>query len=446
MARASPPPFEYEFGGPFGALATVLSLPLVVMGLTFLCSESYCLRGLELSTLPNAIQQLPDSVWDLLTGRAVALLAGWFAFQIFLERVLPGDVALGVKLPDGVRLPYRFNGHLAFWLTMVVACHGLPYIESGSALGLSHFALFKLHDWFAELAFTACAFSLALSLALYVGSFRAKGIILAEPGNSGNPVYDFFMGRELNPRIGTFDLKYFCELRPGLIGWAMLNVGAAAKQYHVLGHVSLPLGLVSLCQFHYVWDALHNEKSILTTMDITTDGFGFMLAFGDLAWVPFTYSLQSRYLATHDPSMPNWYYLAVFGLHLLGYRIFRGANGEKDAFRRDPSAPSVAHLRTMPTKRGTKLLISGWWGMARKINYTGDWLMGLSWCLFCGFDSIIPYFYAIYFAVLLVHRALRDDHACAKKYGDDWEKYKKHVPGLFFPRPRQVMGAIKKQS
>jgi delta14-sterol reductase len=25
----------------------------------------------------------------------------------------------------------------------------------------------------------------------------------------------------------------------------------------------------------------------------------------------------------------------------------------------------------METKRGTKLLITGWWGMARKINYTG---------------------------------------------------------------------------
>ena len=27
------------------------------------------------------------------------------------------------------------------------------------------------------------------------------------------------------------------------------------------------------------------QAAILTTMDITTDGFGFMLAFGDLAWV-----------------------------------------------------------------------------------------------------------------------------------------------------------------
>ena len=37
--------------------------------------------------------------------------------------------------------------------------------------------------------------------------------------SSGNIIYDFFMGHELNPRIRSFDLKFFCELRPGLIGW-----------------------------------------------------------------------------------------------------------------------------------------------------------------------------------------------------------------------------------
>lgn len=29
--------------------------------------------------------------------------------------------------------------------------------------------------------------------------------------------------------------------------------------------------------------------------------------------------------------------------------------------------------------------------------------MGLSWCLVTGFDTFVTYFYAIYFAVLLVH-------------------------------------------
>ena len=66
-----------------------------------------------------------------------------------------------------------------------------------------------------------------------------------------------------------------------------------------LGHVTAAMALV--CAFHglYVWDALWSEKAILTTMDITTDGFGFMLVFGDLTWVPFTYSLQARYLVDH---------------------------------------------------------------------------------------------------------------------------------------------------
>lgn len=42
--------------------------------------------------------------------------------------------------------------------------------------------------------------------------------------STGNPIYDFFIGHELNPRIGTFDLKFFCELRPGLLGWVGITV------------------------------------------------------------------------------------------------------------------------------------------------------------------------------------------------------------------------------
>ena len=66
---------------------------------------------------------------------------------------------------------------------------------------------------------------------------------------------------------------------------------------------------------------------------------------------------------------------------------------------------------------------TGWWGIARHINYTADWLMGLSWCLCCGLGHIVPFFYAIYFGVLLVHRDLRDGEACEHKYGQDWKRY-----------------------
>jgi protein-S-isoprenylcysteine O-methyltransferase Ste14 len=145
--------------------------------------------------------------------------------------------------------------------------------------------------------------------------------------------------------------------------------------------------------------------------------------FNMVAWAP----------VDHDPQLPWWALVLVLALNVLGLCIFRGANSEKDAFRRNPNAPEVAHLQFLPTKRGTRLLTSGWWGMARKINYTGDWLMGLSWCLTCGGASPVAYFYAIYFAVLLIHRAVRDDHFCSVKYGADWETYKQKVPAVFVP-------------
>lgn len=50
---------------------------------------------------------------------------------------------------------------------------------------------------------------------------------------SGHHLYDFFIGRELNPRIGSFDLKEFCELYPGLIGWLVIDLGMLQKQWQV---------------------------------------------------------------------------------------------------------------------------------------------------------------------------------------------------------------------
>ena len=54
-------------------------------------------------------------------------------------------------------------------------------------------------------------------------------------------------------------------------------------------------------------------------------------------------------------------------------------------------------------------------------------------CLCCGGGSPVGYFYCTYFAILLIHRAARDDHMCAQKYGADWQRYKQKVPALFIP-------------
>jgi delta14-sterol reductase/lamin-B receptor len=425
----------------------MVALPLVIVWL-LLCSVD----GLLL--LPAAfLAAAKSTVFPYLLDPRSLLpsttsLIKYFAMTLLLALVLPGPVVNGTGIPTPqspstkFHLPYLINGHLQFWITTFLLPFIAPSVNTDPLLISFSSPLSDLAGLYADmmpLALATILLSLLLSVYLYAASFAPKAH-LAEGGNSGNHVYDFFIGRELNPRVRTFlgvvDLKEFCELRPGLIGWAILNAGNAAEQYSRTGTISGSMLLANLFQLLYVWDALYHEAAILTTMDITTDGFGFMLAFGDLAWVPFTYSLQTRYLVNNDPGLSGPVLLCIAVLNLVGYNIFRGANSQKDQFRRDPTHESVKDLKFLNTKRGTKLLTSGYWGIARKANYTGDWLMGLSWCLLCGTGSIVPYFYCIYFGILLVHRSIRDDAMCQVKYGDDWDTYKgivrwRFIPGLF---------------
>lgn len=200
---------------------------------------------------------------------------------------------------------------------------GLGSMEFGG-VGYTRLNLSTLYDLYAELAVAAATISLALSVALYVASHRNGAKLADAAGTVGRSVvYDFFIGRELNPRVGPLDLKFFCELRPGLIGWVVMNLGMMSKQREVLGYVSAPMIMVNVFQGLYVWDGLFFERAILTTMDITTEGFGYMLVFGDLCWVPFTYSLQAHYLVTNDPGLPFWAVGAISCLCLVGYTIFR---------------------------------------------------------------------------------------------------------------------------
>ncbi|XP_043538654.1 delta(14)-sterol reductase TM7SF2 isoform X2 [Chiloscyllium plagiosum] len=289
-----------------------------------------------------------------------------------------------MPLRDGTRLSYRINGFQAFAITSVLVVAG---VASG-VLRLS-----AIYDGCVGLAVAAAILSFVLALLLYARSLCVPESALAPGGNSGNPVYDFFIGHELNPRIGSFDLKYFCELRPGLIGW----------------------------------------EAVLTTMDIVNDGFGFMLAFGDLAWVPFTYSLQAHFLVGHPQELALATAAGIILLNALGYFIFRSANSQKNTFRRNPNDPKVAALETIPTATGRQLLVSGWWGLVRHPNYLGDLIMALAWSLPCGLAHVLPYFYVIYFTVLLIHREARDEHQCRRKYGSAWNEYCKRVPYRIFP-------------
>lgn len=318
----------------------------------------------------------------------------------------------------------------------------------------------------------------AISVWAYIRSFSVQPgntdlRELAQGGHTGNVIYDFYIGRELNPRVtlplfGEIDVKAWLEMRPGLTGWALLNCAFIAKQYRLHGYVSDSILIVALVQAYYVLEGQFFESGILGMMDIVTDGLGFMLTFGDIVWVPFLYSTQCRYLSVY-PVHLGWARIAIIGaVFSLGLFIFRSTNSQKYRFRTHPNHPSVKNLPFIQTKRGTRLLTGGWWGLARHVNYFGDWLQTLPFCLPTGLAGyvILPpgtalagapgvftlldgrqvtqngaapwgmlftYFYSVWFACLLVHRERRDDKACAEKYGDDWDEYKRRVKWRIIP-------------
>ena len=245
--------------------------------------------------------------------------------------------------------------------------------------------------------------------------------------------YDFFIGRPLNPRVLGVDLKYLCELRPGMVGWLAINASMVAAQWREQGGVTASMGLVVLFQSLYVLDALWSEAAILTTMDITTDGFGYMLVFGDLCWVPFTYGTQARYLVDRPTELSLPVIAAIVALKLAGLYVFRSSNSQKNEFRSEPHSSFARSARYLQTSSGSRLLLSGWWGRSRHANYLGDLLMAVSWSLPCLFDSPVPWFYPLYFTVLLVHRQRRDDDKCGRKYGKDWAAYCELVPYRIVP-------------
>jgi Delta14-sterol reductase len=465
-----------------GAAGVIFGLPILVYLSLFLCNDvSGCPapsllhpKSLTLAKLKAETPWPKEGLSGLIEPQVIGWVLAYYALSLVMQLVLPGVECKGIKLDTGGHHNYKFNS----FPTALLLLGGCTV---GTALQGTSFPLWTfIWDKLPQIVTTNLIISSVLAIYVYVLSFSVphpgqqnpSNRELAKGGHSGNMIYDFFIGRELNPRIDipssvpliggqSIDIKLFCELRPGMIGWIILDLAFMAHQYREYGTISDSILLITAFQALYVLDALYMEPAILTTMDVTTDGFGFMLAFGDLVWLPFIYSLQARYLAVHPVHLGPAGIAGILAVQGLGYYIFRASNNEKNRFRTDPNDPRVKHLESIPTQSGSRLLTSGWWGRARHINYFGDWIMSWSYSMPTGiagylistyknpitgnvtkevvqgdargWGMIFTYFYIVYFAVLLIHRERRDEEKCKRKYGADWEKYTSKVKSRIVP-------------
>ena len=108
---------------------------------------------------------------------------------------------------------------------------------------------------------------------------------------------------------------------------------------------------------------------------------------------------------------------------------------QKYFFKKFPGRSFLGIKPEAITNGEKSLLVNGFWGISRHVNYSGEVLMAAGIILCTGYPALVwPWLYPLYYVILLTARQMDDDKRCLKKYGDLWNDYKKRVPYRIIPK------------
>lgn len=352
----------------------------------------------------------------------LGFLTPWIIYLIItlLHYVLPGKWVQGYVKDSktGELLKYRLNG---IWVLLVSL--GLWF--------LCGYMNWVPYDWLYEVRWYS------LAGAFVMGILYTLIVVLPYPSTGAPLLSDLYLGRLENPQYfkGRIDAKMWLYL----VGAVMLELHVAssfAHQYLKFGDLSSPgFFISSLMLTWFVFDYLTFERVHLYTYDFFAEKVGFKLGWGCLVFYPYFYAIPlwstANLEGSETPSWLLWISVAVF---FLGWSLARGANMQKFYFKTDPER-SFLGIRPETISDGKQtLLVNGFWGLSRHVNYLGEILMGTGIALAVSFHgSWLPWLYPIYYIALLFPRERDDDKRCAAKYGDLWTKYTDRVKYRIIP-------------
>lgn len=353
-------------------------------------------------------------------------------FQLALMRIVPGRPFLGPITPQGNIPIYKANGFACFLISLTAF--------SVASFGLHWFSPELLYDQLGPILGALNCFSLLFCLFLYLKGIYAPST--SDSGITGNPIFDFYWGTELYPRILGWDVKQFTNCRFGMMGWALLLIAYAAKQEQLYGLsnamiVSVAIQLLYIGKF-FLW-----ETGYLRSLDIMHDRAGFMICWGCLAWLPCIYTSPALFLIHHPIHLSPFLALAIFLAGAVSVIVnfladrqrqqVRAKNGACLVWKSPPSLIEAIYRTQNGETKQTLLLASGWWGLSRHFHYIPELLGAFFWSVPALFTHFFPYFYLSFLSILLFDRAFRHDKRCRDKYGIYWEQYCEKVPYKIIP-------------
>lgn len=358
----------------------------------------------------------------ILAGLLAPLLV--YAVITLLHLLVPARGVDGYVIDPktGKPLRYRLNG-----LAVYVATIGLWAVLCSR--GVLAWDFFWTTRW--EGLLGACTVGLL---------FTAWVVVPAPPSGKGLAA-DLYLGRLENPQWlgGRVDAKMWLYL----IGATMLGLNLYSFAMHQRlafpGDPSPGVALYTALFTFFLCEYLFFERVHLYTYDFFAERVGFKLGWGCLVFYPYFYAVGLWSVADlpspHGSTGARVAAAITFG---LGWSLARGANMQKFAFKRDPSAKFLGLIAPVVVTDGDrKLLVSGFWRLSRHVNYLGEFLMATGLTLALARPDVwTTWLYPLYYVALLVPRQLDDDRRCALKYGPLWTEYcskvrYRIVPGVY---------------
>ncbi|KAG5341328.1 LBR protein, partial [Acromyrmex charruanus] len=406
-----------EWGGWIGTFFLTFILPMSVILPQLLCSKEQC---------KSALIKLSADVKSYINLYALLFYIAFLTLLAGISIIPIGKIIDGQQSKIG-RLRYRING----FLSAIVAMMGLGLCAYMN-IPVSEYIL----NYIVQLSVSGWIVGTILALGLYIKAGKAPVINLNIYASTNSKIYNFWQGREINPRIGTLDIKLLL-IRASLIGTLIVNIAVALKavgniKSSNIEKLDVATLLAILLQLFYILHGLIYEASIFTSFTIMYEGTGYMTCVSHLLY-PFLTTLTTRFILYQKMKLDYFVGLSILSF-IMGYVLYYTSNLRKDEFRKNPISPTVPYLETIPTSRGKKLMLSGLWGHVRHPNYLGDVIMHWSIASIGLANDILPYYTAICCTLVLAYRAVRDNKRCQMRYGYAWEQYCSRVKYMILKR------------